>query len=129
MSGQKQDQFNLLEIQRDYFQRILEEVEGRKLLVLDQPTSLFISELVSQTELLGHEVYLVELLHKLSGSKDLDAMKTIVIVQPTALNVQAICDSLSSYYVTQCYICKKGLKRLHEPSGARFAETAGFEGC
>lgn len=126
---QKGEQFNLWAVQRDYFVRALEEVEGRKVLVLDAGTSALMSELVSQTELLGQEVYLVELLHRLGEARELDAMKTLVMVQPSAKNVQALGESLACSHLAQCYLCKRRLSRLHESRGPRVAQAARRQGC
>jgi vacuolar protein sorting-associated protein 45 len=101
--------YNLYDIQKDYIVRILEEVPGRKVLVLDKQSEELFSEVMTQSELLHYEVYLVERLEKLGQEKDLDAMRTVLIVAPTVENINAISAELEGYSVTTCYICNHPL--------------------
>ena len=121
---------NLIEIQRDYLIRIVEEVPGRKVLVLDESTMEQMSMLVAQSELLQREVYLVELLAKIGKEKDLDSINTIIIVDPVAQNINMICNELTGFGLTNCYICTTLLTdRFHCDCRRPILRTTGHQRC
>lgn len=100
---------NLVEIQRDYVFRILDEVPGRKALIMDTGTTKLISMLVGHSELLSREVYLVEKLENMSKEKDVGTLKTVVLVAPTPQNINVLGEELSCFAITNCYLCRFAL--------------------
>ena len=93
-------------VQRDYFVRLLQSVDGRKVLILDGPAKNLLAQIMSQSELLEYEVYLVEDLSKLGQGKDLDSMKTVIICSPSSENVQLIAQELDGFSLTNCHISR-----------------------
>jgi hypothetical protein len=51
---------DLIDILRSYIDRMLREVRGMKVLLLDAETTKIVSTVYSQSEILEHEVYLVQ---------------------------------------------------------------------
>ncbi len=51
---------DLTAVLRSYVERMLKEVPGMKVLLLDPETTKVVSAVYSQSEILEHEVYLVE---------------------------------------------------------------------
>lgn len=100
---------NLVVIQRDYLLRVLDDVTGRKVLVVDKEAMELYSLHVMQSELLHREVYLVENLETLSQGKEMGTVVCIVVMAPTATNINKLCEELSTFKLTNCHVCKKGL--------------------
>lgn len=51
---------DLVDILRNYVERMLRDVRGMKVLLLDAETTKIVSAVYSQSEILEHEVYLVQ---------------------------------------------------------------------
>ena len=102
--------YNLVELQRDYLLRIIEEVPGRKALIVDDRAMKLVSLLVAQSELLQKEVYLVERLEEMSKEKDVGTLKTLVLCSPTPQNINTLAEELGGFALTTCYICRLHLK-------------------
>ena len=96
----------LLDIQRDYFRRIFEDVDGLKVLVLDERSTAAICLLFSKSELWNYNVFLIEQITNLSQNKDTKKLKSVVIIQPNAENIKLIEKNLHTKSLTTCYICK-----------------------
>ena len=96
---------NLFTVQKDYFDRLLDEVTGKKVLIVDADVLESISEILAQSDLIAKEVYLVESINLVHQYKDLDAMETVIVVKPTLQAVNTILSLLDGYSLTECYIC------------------------
>lgn len=57
-------EFNLISYIRDYITKLISGLQGMKVLLLDKDTSRLVSLVYSQTEILSHEVFLVDRLDK-----------------------------------------------------------------
>jgi len=72
---------------RDYLNRMLTDIPGMKVLILDAQTVGIISVAMSQSELLQKEVFLVEKVD--AQSKDaMGHLKAVTFLRPTAENIQ-----------------------------------------
>nr|DAD39959.1 TPA_asm: hypothetical protein HUJ06_014282 [Nelumbo nucifera] len=80
---------------RDYINRMLQDISGMKVLLLDSYTVSVVSVAYSQSELLQKEVFLVELI----GSKSKESMshlKAVFFLRPTTENIQYLRRQLAS---------------------------------
>ncbi|CAA7402333.1 unnamed protein product [Spirodela intermedia] len=77
----------VVSVARDYVGRMLQDISGMKVLVLDSQTVSIVSVVYSQSELLQKEVFLVELLDSLS-KEPMAHLKAIYFVRPTSENIQ-----------------------------------------
>ncbi|KAL9261281.1 Vacuolar protein sorting-associated protein 45-like protein, partial [Drosera capensis] len=76
---------------RDYVNRMLQDISGMKVLILDSKTVSAVSVAYSQSELLQREVFLVELVDSISMSKEaMSHLKAVYFVRPTSENIQLI---------------------------------------
>ncbi|GAB2263890.1 hypothetical protein Droror1_Dr00026024 [Drosera rotundifolia] len=76
---------------RDYVNRMLQDISGMKVLILDSKTVSAVSVAYSQSELLQKEVFLVELVDSISMSKEaMSHLKAVYFVRPTSENIQLI---------------------------------------
>ncbi|XP_071722686.1 vacuolar protein sorting-associated protein 45 homolog [Rutidosis leptorrhynchoides] len=74
---------------RDYVNRMLQDISGMKVLVLDSQTVSVVSVAYSQSELLQKEVFLVELVDSISKSKEsMSHLKAVYFLRPTSENIQ-----------------------------------------
>ncbi|CAK8575522.1 unnamed protein product [Lathyrus sativus] len=82
---------------RDYFNRILQDISGMKVLILDSQTVSIVSVVYSQSELLQKEVFLVELVDSMSKSNEpMSHLKAIYFLRPTSENIQYMRRQLAS---------------------------------
>ncbi|GAU47844.1 hypothetical protein TSUD_404210 [Trifolium subterraneum] len=82
---------------RDYINRILQDISGMKVLILDSQTVSIVSVVYSQSELLQKEVFLVELVDSISKSSEpMSHLKAIYFLRPTAENIQYMRRQLAS---------------------------------
>ncbi|XP_021605093.1 vacuolar protein sorting-associated protein 45 homolog isoform X2 [Manihot esculenta] len=74
---------------RDYINRMLQDISGMKMLILDSQTVRIVSVVYSQSELLQKEVFLVELVDSISKSKEsMSHLKAVCFLRPTSDNIQ-----------------------------------------
>ncbi|KAI5597434.1 hypothetical protein BDE02_02G065700 [Populus trichocarpa] len=79
----------LVSAARDYINRLLQDISGMKVLILDSQTVTIVSVVYSQTELLQKEVFLVELVDSISKSKEpMSHLKAVYFLRPTSENIQ-----------------------------------------
>ncbi|KAH8515726.1 hypothetical protein H0E87_004245 [Populus deltoides] len=79
----------LVSAARDYINRLLQDISGMKVLILDSQTVSIVSVVYSQTELLQKEVFLVELVDSISKSKEpMSHLKAVYFLRPTLENIQ-----------------------------------------
>ncbi|XP_059453320.1 vacuolar protein sorting-associated protein 45 homolog isoform X2 [Corylus avellana] len=82
---------------RDYINRMLQDISGMKVLILDSHTVSTISVAYSQSELLQKEVFLVELVDNISKSKEsMSHLKAVFFLRPTSENIQRLRRQLAS---------------------------------
>uniref|UniRef100_A0A7C8YKA5 Uncharacterized protein n=1 Tax=Opuntia streptacantha TaxID=393608 RepID=A0A7C8YKA5_OPUST len=76
---------------RDYVNRMLQDISGMKVLILDSQTVSIVSVVYSQSDLLKKEVFLVELVDSISKSKEsMSHLKAVYFLRPTSENVQLL---------------------------------------
>lgn len=80
---------DLVAVLRSYLERMLREVGGMKCLLLDSETTRVVSTVFSQSEILEHEVYLVERLEAERGDQLLH-LKAVCFLRPTRENIARI---------------------------------------
>ncbi|KAL5776720.1 hypothetical protein ACOSP7_009646 [Xanthoceras sorbifolium] len=74
---------------RDYINRMLQDISGMKVFILDSQTVSIVSVAYSQSELLQKEVFLVELVDSISMSKEsMSHLKAVFFLRPTSENIQ-----------------------------------------
>ncbi|CAA0812912.1 Vacuolar protein sorting-associated protein 45 homolog [Striga hermonthica] len=74
---------------RDYINRMLQDISGMKVLILDSHTVSIVSVVYSQSDLLQKEVFLVELIDSTSMSKEpMSHLKAVYFLRPTSDNIQ-----------------------------------------
>ncbi|KAL4651072.1 hypothetical protein ACB092_01G132800 [Castanea dentata] len=82
---------------RDYINRMLQDISGMKVLILDSHTVSVVSVGYSQSELLQKEVFLVELVDSISKSKEsMSHLKALYFLRPTSENIQHLRRQLAS---------------------------------
>ncbi|XWS21731.1 hypothetical protein CRYUN_Cryun30bG0079800 [Craigia yunnanensis] len=82
---------------RDYVNRMLLDISGMKVLILDSQTVSIVSVVYSQSELLQKEVFLVELIDSISKSKEtMLHLKAVYFLRPTSENIQHMRRQLSN---------------------------------
>ncbi|KAI3878918.1 hypothetical protein MKX03_037315 [Papaver bracteatum] len=72
---------------RDYVTRMLQDISGMKVLILDSQTVSIVSVVFSQSELLQKEVFLVELVDSTS-KESMSHLKAVYFLRPTSENIQ-----------------------------------------
>lgn len=76
---------------RDYVNRMLQDISGMKVLILDSQTVSIVSVVYSQSDLLKKEVFLVELIDSISKSKEsMSHLKAVYFLRPTSENIQLL---------------------------------------
>ncbi|KAJ6774120.1 VESICLE PROTEIN SORTING-ASSOCIATED [Salix purpurea] len=79
----------LVSAAREYVNRMLQDISGMKVLILDSQTVSIVSVVYSQSELLQKEVFLVELVDSISKSKEsMSHLKAVYFLRPTLENIQ-----------------------------------------
>ncbi|XVF37111.1 hypothetical protein REPUB_Repub19eG0117500 [Reevesia pubescens] len=82
---------------RDYVNRMLQDISGMKVLILDSQTVSIVSVVYSQSELLQKEVFLVEFIDSIAKSKEsMSHLKAVYFLRPTPENIQYMRRHLSS---------------------------------
>ncbi|XP_075669963.1 vacuolar protein sorting-associated protein 45 homolog [Castanea sativa] len=82
---------------RDYINRMLQDISGMKVLILDSHTVSVVSVGYSQSELLQKEVFLVELVDSISKSKEsMSHLKAVYFLRPRSENIQHLRRQLAS---------------------------------
>ncbi|KAJ7965428.1 vacuolar protein sorting 45 [Quillaja saponaria] len=87
----------LVSAARDYINRMLQDISGMKVLILDSQTVSIVSVVYSQSELLQKEVFLVELVDSISKSKEcMSHLKAVYFLRPTSENIHHMRHQLAS---------------------------------
>ena len=96
-----------------YIERMVREVEGMKVLLVDRETAGIISCVCPQSYLLEHEVYLVDYLERgttNSGSESdsrepLRHLKSICLLRPTSANMDCMVRELADPKYYEYHLC------------------------
>ncbi|CAL0327450.1 unnamed protein product [Lupinus luteus] len=90
---------------RDYINRMLQDISGMKVLILDSQTVSIVSVVYSQSDLLQKEVFLVELIDSISKSNELMShLKAVYFLRPTSENIQLLRRQLASPRFGECHL-------------------------
>ncbi|XP_050236710.1 vacuolar protein sorting-associated protein 45 homolog [Mercurialis annua] len=83
---------------KDYINRMLQDISGMKVLILDSQTVSIVSVVYSQSELLQKEVFLVELVDSVPISKkeSMSHLKAVYFLRPTSQNIHHLRRQLSN---------------------------------
>ncbi|KAF6154918.1 hypothetical protein GIB67_018355 [Kingdonia uniflora] len=85
----------LISAARDYITKMLQDISGMKVLILDSQTVGIVSVVYSQSELLQKEVFLVELVDTAS-MESMSHLKAVYFLRPTKENIQHLRRQLGS---------------------------------
>ncbi|XP_042494685.1 vacuolar protein sorting-associated protein 45 homolog [Macadamia integrifolia] len=77
----------LISAARDYITRMLQDISGMKVLILDSQTVSVVSVVFSQSDLLQKEVFLVEMVDAIS-KESMSHLKAVCFLRPTSENIQ-----------------------------------------
>ncbi|CAK7346832.1 unnamed protein product [Dovyalis caffra] len=103
----------LVSAARDYVNRMLQDISGMKVLILDSQTVSIVSVVYSQSELLQKEVFLVELVDSISKSKEsMSHLKAVYFLRPISENIQNLRRQLANPRFGESHLCKFLLKCL-----------------
>ncbi|KAJ3692510.1 hypothetical protein LUZ60_012860 [Juncus effusus] len=80
---------NLVTVVRDYIDRMLQDISGMKVLILDPITVGIVSVVYSQSDLLKKEVFLVETIDNLS-KESMSHLKAVYFLRPSSENIQKL---------------------------------------
>lgn len=97
---------------RDYVNRMLRDISGMKVLVLDANTVSIISVAFSQSELLQKEVFLVETVDSLS-KEVMTHLKAVCFLRPTAENIQHLKRHLSNPRFGEYHLYFSNILKTH----------------
>uniref|UniRef100_A0A2P2KQX5 Vacuolar protein sorting-associated protein 45-like protein n=1 Tax=Rhizophora mucronata TaxID=61149 RepID=A0A2P2KQX5_RHIMU len=87
----------LVSAARDYVNRMLQDISGMKVLILDSQTVSIVSVVYSQSELLQKEVFLVEFVDSISKSREsMSHLKAVYFLRPMSENIQQLRRQLAS---------------------------------
>ena len=89
---------------QNYIDKMIKDVPGMKVLLLDSETTAVISSVFPQSYLLEHEVYLTSYLSQLERDK-LASLKCICFVRPSALTLEQLVQELKQPKYSEYYIC------------------------
>ena len=96
---------------RDYISRMASDVTGMKVLVMDAETTGIVSMVYTQTQILQHEVFLIDSIER--GRTDKMAhLKALYFVRPTHENVRLLQQEFKEPK------CARGRKTQQQPSRA-----------
>ncbi|KAG0495414.1 hypothetical protein HPP92_000105 [Vanilla planifolia] len=85
----------LISVVREYIGRMLQDISGMKVLILDSQTVSIVSVAYSQSELLQKEVFLVELVDSMS-KESMRHLKAVFFLRPTSENIQNLRHQLAT---------------------------------
>ncbi|XP_077250276.1 vacuolar protein sorting-associated protein 45 homolog isoform X1 [Tasmannia lanceolata] len=84
----------LISAARDYVGRMLQDISGMKVLILDNQTVSIVSVVYSQSELLQKEVFLVELVDSMP-KESMAHLKAVYFLRPTLENIKHLRSQLA----------------------------------
>ena len=94
------DPMSVIRAIHDYVQSVLTRVSGMKILLVDSETVGIVSMVLSQSQILEQEVFLVEVIDKSNENPDnghnMKHLKAVAILRPSAVNFIALTKELKS---------------------------------
>jgi len=99
----KRKRMNVIKAVRNYVDKMLDEVQGMKIMLLDNQTTGMISIVYSQTEVLQKEVFLVDKLEK-EGREKLPHLKAVVFIKPSEKSIHYLIEELRTPRYKEYYI-------------------------
>lgn len=103
MNNRPETRNSLINIVADYFDRILQEAQGVKALILDEETTGMISLICSQSQILQKDVYLIEKIESQQREK-MSHLKAIYFLRPTVNNMALLQSELADPRFGEYYI-------------------------
>ncbi|KAM0839381.1 hypothetical protein ACQ4PT_060356 [Festuca glaucescens] len=95
----------LIPLVRDYIDRMLHDVSGMKVLILDPQTVEMVSVVYSQSDLLRKEVFLVETVDDASSSRaSMAHLKAVFFFRPSSDNIQKLRRILAAPRFAECHL-------------------------
>ena len=91
-----------------YVHKMISDVQGMKVLLLDDYSTQIISVVTTQSQLLAKEIYLIDRID--NPQRKLEKMKhltCVVFVRPTMESIQALVDEFRDPCYGQYYICTR----------------------
>jgi vacuolar protein sorting-associated protein 45 len=99
--------YDLTAITRSYLERALREVGGMKVLLLDAETTRFASTVLSQSDILDAEVFLVDRLDTVDSKADrLPHLRALAFLRPTRENVARLRRELREPRFGSYHLCE-----------------------
>jgi hypothetical protein len=121
---------DLVAVVRSYLERALREVHGMKVLLLDADTTRTVSTALSQSDILGHEVYLVERLDAAARGEALPHLRAVAYLRPTRDNVARLRRELRDPRFGSYHVCERhALLALRGHEHAQMASIEPFFLC
>lgn len=98
----------------DYAARMFQQVSGMKAFIVDQETSASISLVMSQTQILEREVFLVRRVEVMSDEQDLRHLRGVFFLRPTEQNIRLLTKHLSRPQFAEIHVYfSNSLKKEH----------------
>ena len=101
------NEYNLYTIQKDYIDRILDEVNGKKMLILDDMTLPYISSILTHTDMLKKQVYMITTVDKMkldNNKIDIDDVSIVYIVHPVLSNIDHLIHMIDCPFIPHIYL-------------------------
>jgi vacuolar protein sorting-associated protein 45 len=95
----------------EYVTSILNRVIGMKILLVDSETVGMVSMVLSQSQILEQEVFLVEVVDKVAGNEPTDGgnsmkhLKAVALLRPNTSNFLALTKELKKPRFSEYHIC------------------------
>ena len=101
---------SIISAMHEYIVTVLSKVTGMKVLLVDSETVGIVSMVLSQTQILEHEVFLVEVFDKSSsddtgGTASLKHLKAVAILRPSTANFLLLNRELKSPRFSEYSLC------------------------
>ncbi|CAG8663819.1 393_t:CDS:10, partial [Acaulospora morrowiae] len=106
---------------QNYINKMVNEVTGMKVLLLDAETTPIISNVMTQSSLLSHETYLVDRIDNRNRDR-LRHLKCICFLRPTSDTIQLLVEELRDPCYGDYYLCKSS-NTLKKSAIERLAEV------
>ncbi|KAJ3030294.1 UNVERIFIED_CONTAM: vacuolar protein sorting-associated protein 45 [Siphonaria sp. JEL0065] len=92
---------------------MVQDISGMKVLLLDNETTPIISTVVTQSQLLAREVYLIDRVENKQREK-MKHLKCIGFVRPSAESIQNLVEELRDPRYGDYYLCKSGHENVED---------------
>eukprot|EP00158_Paraphelidium_tribonemae_P003852 Partr_v1_DN26412_c0_g1_i4_m23918 putative Vacuolar protein sorting-associated protein len=89
---------------QNYVNRMVTDVAGLKVLLMDSETTPFVSVVLTQSQLLSQEVYLMNRIDQ-RGREKMKHMKCVCFLRPTSESIQALVEELRDPAYGEYHLC------------------------